>query len=287
LIFQGFGFWATVFMMRIFEEASLELGVEQPRYTYFLLFIPSLHFWTASIGKDGPLVLASAMAVWAAMRFWRRIIVFGLAVTMMMLFRPHIALVAMGAVSIAALLDTRSRASVRVMLLVATLAATWLVSSTVQATFAVDVTSSESLGNFFATQSDAVQRMETESEVIAASYPMKLISLLFRPFFFDAGGALGAVASFENLLMLLMIGALAFRIRDTVALFKNVFFLRFALIFTVALTLLLAYVYYNVGLGLRQRSMFLPPLICFFVVLLYVRPAKQQRVQVLRRESYA
>ena len=285
LIFQGFGFWATVFMMRIFEEASLELGVEQPKYTYFLLFLPSLHFWTASIGKDGPLVLASAMGVWAAMRFWKRIVVFGLAIVIMALFRPHIALVAMGAVSIAALLDTRSSAGVRIMLMAATLTATWVVSSTVQSTFSVDVTSSESLGHFFATQSDAVQRMETESEVIAASYPMKLVSLLFRPFFFDAEGALGAVASFENLLMLVMIGAIVVRMRDSLSLFKNVFFLRFSLVFTVALIGLLAYVYYNVGLGLRQRSMFLPPLISFFVVLLYVRPAKQ--VQVVGRESYA
>ena len=58
-----------------------------------------------------------------AMRFWRRIFVFGLAVLIMMLFRPHIALVAIGAVAIAALLDTRSKASVRFMLLFATLAA--------------------------------------------------------------------------------------------------------------------------------------------------------------------
>ena len=286
LIFQGAGFWATVFMMRVFEESSLELGVEQPQWTYWLLFIPSLHFWTAAIGKDGPLVLASAMAVWAAMRFWRRIAIFALAILIMLLFRPHIALVAMAALSVAALLDPRSRLGVKLFLLTATLSASWVLSSTVQSTFSVDVTSAESMGNFFANQSDAVQRMVTDSEVISASYPVNIISLLFRPFFFDAGGALGAIASFENLLMVVMVGSMLIRFRGTLSLFRNVFFLRFALIFTVALTLLLAYVYYNVGLGLRQRSMFLPPLICFFVVLLYLRPAKRQ-VHVVRRESFA
>lgn len=283
LVFQGFGFWATVFMMRIFEEASLELGVEQPKWTYLLLFLPSLHFWTASIGKDGPLVFASAMAVWAAMRIWKRLIVFGLAILVMLLFRPHIALVAMGAASMAALVDTKSRASVRIVLLTAALLATWVLSSTVQSTFSVDVTSAESLSDFFATQSDSVQTMITDSEVISASYPVNLVSLLFRPFFFDSEGLLGSIASLENVLMVIMVGTILVRFGDSWKLARSVFFLRFAIIYTAVLVLLLAYVYYNVGLGLRQRSMFLPPLMSFFVVLLYLKPARRQ-VPV---ESYA
>ena len=45
---------------------------------------------------------------------------------------------------------------------------------------------------------------------------------------------------------------------------RQVFFIRFALVFSIIITLTLALVYYNVGLGLRQKMMIMPGLLVFF-----------------------
>ena len=88
LLFQAFGFWGIVFLMRTFEEVHIELGTPQSRFSYLLLLLPGVHFWTSAIGKDGPLFLAASLAVWSAMRLRRRFVGFSLAVLLMVLFRP-------------------------------------------------------------------------------------------------------------------------------------------------------------------------------------------------------
>jgi hypothetical protein len=98
-----------------------------------------------------------------------------------------------------------------------------------------------------------------------ASFPMRLLSLLFRPFFVDARNMLGIVASVENLFILLMFFYFLFRWREVIDLYRKVFFIRFSAVLTLSLILLLAIVNYNVGLGLRERTMFLPPLLSIFV----------------------
>jgi hypothetical protein len=53
------------------------------------------------------------------------------------------------------------------------------------------------------------------------------------------------------------------------------------------LTLLLALVNYNVGLGLRQKMMMMPCLLSFLVAVLAVRTARSRAVYDLRRAAYA
>jgi hypothetical protein len=77
--------------------------------------------------------------------------------------------------------------------------------------------------------------------------------------------------------MVVMVGTLLWRFGDSVRLARQVFFLRFALVFAGTLALLLSMVYYNVGLGLRQKVMFMPALLTFFVALVAVRRVKTRQ----------
>lgn len=271
LIFQAFGFWGIILLMRTLEEISLELGQKQPAITFLMLFLPGLHFWTSAIGKDSALFFGASFAVWAAMHLRARFIQFGLAVFVIMLFRPHIALIAVIALAGAATLDRRAKGYVKLLLLAAASVGAIVVAGTVQTSLNVDVGSAESVGDFFARQSEIAGRMAGGSAVVGAAYPIRLVSLLFRPLFVDAGGAFGLIASFENLFMLFIFGSLLTSFRESLRLAREVFFLRFALFFAVALMLLLALVYYNVGLGLRQRAMYMPGLLTFFAALVAVR----------------
>ena len=283
LLFQAFGFWGIAMLMRVIEEIYRELGTEQPTFSYLLLFLPGLHFWTAAIGKDSLLFLACSMAVWAAMVIHRRFLVMGLALALMVVVRPHVALVAMLALAMAAFFDPRTRGHIKAVLLVAALAGAGVVAGTVESTFSVDVTSVDSVSDFLTTKSEVFENMEGGSSVVGAPLPVRMLSLLFRPLFFDADDLFGILASFENLFLLFAVGTMLAWMRTSIALARQIFFLRFSLIFACGLILMLGWVYYNVGLGLRQKMMMMPPLLAFFIAVVAVHQAR--RVQA--RPGYA
>ena len=283
LLFQAFGFWGVVLMMRIFEEIHIELGTKQSPFTYLLFFLPNIHFWTSAIGKDAPLFLAASLAVWSAMQLRRRFIAFGLSILIMVLFRPYIALAALMALALSAFIDPRNSVGTKLVLLLAAFAAVVPVLGTVENTFRVDVTSAESVSDFFQYQSEISAQDEGGSAVVGASYPVRIFSLLFRPLFVDANGAFGLIASLENLFLMFILFQMLRNFGSVKKLVRSVFFVRFGSIFAVVLILLLGFVYYNVGLGLRQKVMFMPGLLTLFVAVLAVKHAKAARTAL----SYA
>ena len=283
LLFQAFGFWGVVLMMRIFEEIHIELGTKQSPFTYLLFFLPSIHFWTSAIGKDAPLFLAASLAVWSAMQLRRRFIAFGLSILIMVLFRPYIALAALMALALSAFIDPRNSVGTKLVLLLAAFAAVVPVLGTVENTFRVDVTSAESVSDFFQYQSEISAQDEGGSAVVGASYPVRIFSLLFRPLFVDANGAFGLIASLENLFLMFILFQMLRNFGSVKKLVRSVFFVRFGSIFAVVLILLLGFVYYNVGLGLRQKVMFMPGLLTLVVAVLAVKHAKAARTAL----SYA
>ena len=283
LLFQAFGFWGVVLMMRIFEEIHIELGTKQSPFTYLLFFLPSIHFWTSAIGKDAPLFLAASLAVWSAMQLRRRFIAFGLSILIMVLFRPYIALAALMALALSAFIDPRNSVGTKLVLLLAAFAAVVPVLGTVENTFRVDVTSAESVSDFFQYQSEISAQDEGGSAVVGASYPVRIFSLLFRPLFVDANGAFGLIASLENLFLMFILFQMLRNFGSVKKLVRSVFFVRFGSIFAVVLILLLGFVYYNVGLGLMQKVMFMPGLLTLFVAVLAVKHAKAARTAL----SYA
>lgn len=281
IFFQAFGFWGIMILYRTFQEIQLETDAPESGLGQWLLLLPGLHFWSCAVGKDAPLLLASALAVWSAMHFRRRLPAFALAIVIMVLFRPHVAFVATIALALAALFDRHSSPPAKLGLLVVAIAASAYVAATIESAFNVDVTSSESVSTFFATQYEISQRIGGGTAVHDASFIVRLLSLLFRPLFFDINGPLALVASFENLFFIGMIGYLFLHGRESARLASQVFFLRFALLYTVAVVLMLTLVFYNVGLGSRQKTMILPSLFTFLVAHWSLHRGRRQAAQPL------
>lgn len=279
LLFQTFGIWGLAFLMRTFEEIHELAGVPPTTTSYLLLLLPGLHFWTSFIGKDAPLFFAVALSVWATIRLDRRFMGFALAIGVMLLFRPHIALVAIISGAGAAFFARDTAPLAKAILLAIALAAATYIAATVESTLQIQFNNANSISDWFASQSEASKQFASGSAVLDASFPIRLFSLLFRPLFIDAASAMALVASFENLVMLLVIGFLLINWRQLVWISRSAFFVQFAAIFAIVLTILLAAVYYNVGLGLRQRTMIMPALLTVFVAHWAVRQRWRARAR--------
>ncbi|HEX8584866.1 MAG TPA: hypothetical protein VF680_10680 [Allosphingosinicella sp.] len=288
LLFQAAGFWGILFIIRAFDDIHQELGRPIFSGVYLLLFLPGLHFWTSAIGKDGLMFLAVAMCAWAAFRLKSRYLVFGAGIAIALLVRPHIALVALVAFALALLVGRGTSLLTRAALLAVVLAG---ISSTVgileEVVTGLNFSSTESMAEVFESRNRISEESGADATITGASFPVRLLSLLFRPFFFDAKGLLGYAASLENLLLLAVIVILLRHFGTALALARATLFARFAFFFFILVGALLATVNYNVGLGLRQKMMMMPALLTFFAATLAVRSARKRTVYDPGPPAYA
>ena len=97
-------------------------------------------------------------------------------------------------------------------------------------------------------------------DIANASVPMRMFMYVFRPLFFDAGGAFGLVVSLENLVLFgVFLGALHGLLKRSSSLtkFQRVFFSVYVLISWLALANTTA----NMGIAIRQKTMLTPMLL--------------------------
>jgi len=238
--------------------------------------MPSIHYWTSAIGKDSLFFFGLCITFWAAMNHKRRFIVFGAGLLLMLAIRPHIAIVAGAAFTLAVLIDKNTRMLIKVPLFAAGLAVTAYAAISLRSTFGIDVTNVDVFSDVLAGRDALLTTEDAGRSVVSGSFFFLLISLLFRPFFFDAPGAFGFVASVENLGVLAFIVTLFAFGRTVLTLFRRVPFVRYTLVATVVITFVLTLGYYNVGLGIRQKAtMILPGLMVLFVTTLAYRRAQR------------
>jgi hypothetical protein len=251
--------------------------VEPSWYIYLLLFLPSLHYWSSALGKDSLFFFATVLSIWSAMNIRRRLTAMVLAITVLMLIRPHIAMVALAALAATVVRDRQTSPAIRVIFFATSVIGVIFAVATLRTTFNLNLTDPNTVSDMLSgTGRDAfVQSEDAGRTAVNAVYPVRVLSLLFRPFFFDAGGALGLIVSFENLLFLFMICALIYHRRLVTKLAKTVPYIRFALLSSVGVLLMLSIGYYNVGLGIRQKATMILP--GFFVAFVTLRAMLQAR----------
>jgi hypothetical protein len=275
LLFQAVGFFGLVVLMRTFEEIYLESGTSPPPYIFLLLFMPSLHYWTSAIGKDSLFFFGICLTLWAAMNFRRRIIALSVGMLLMLAIRPHIAVIAAAAFTVAVLIDRNTRLAIKIPVFVAGIAGTIFAVFTVWSTFSIDLTDIDAYSDVLAGREALTSTEDAGRTAVNAAYPVRVVSLLFRPLFLDANGLLGVIVSLENLLLVVIMITMLAKFRTLRQLTRGVAFVRYAVVCSVVVTAVLALGYYNVGLGIRQKAtMILPQILVAFVALRALQGAR-------------
>ncbi len=258
LFFQCFGMLGVALIIRAFGEIAQSLNLEVPSAIWLLALLPGLHLWTVAIGKDAPLFMAVCISVWAVMRIATRFVWFAVAIAIMALVRPHIAAISMLAFVATLLFDRRLPISAKLFLAIVSTGGLVFVLTTAKSQLGLQTLDAQGLSDFIERSQSLGQTVRGGQVLVSLPYPLKLLSLLFRPFFFDAHGILGFIASAENLVLVFLIGGIAWHMRTLIELAKDVFYIGYCLVFSSAVVILLALLNYNVGLGLRQKMMAMP-----------------------------
>jgi hypothetical protein len=251
--------------------------LDHRRFTLLMLFFPSLLFWPASIGKDAVMLFLLGVVFYGAsqllgpdVRWWGILPVIAGAAGMM-LIRSHVALMAALSLAVATafavLGGSRSRGSsgrgraVRGVALVVVIAAAALATTQTSRFFTQEAGEATSTEQALELTVERTQIGESAFEPIVVTSPAQIpkatVSVLFRPYPWEAKNVANLLAAAESLLLA---GLLVFSI-GRLRFWPSSAWRRPILIYAAAYTLMFVVAFSSIGNGgilARQRVQMLP-----------------------------
>jgi hypothetical protein len=277
LVYAFLAFLGSYYFYRAFRITFPEGN--KGLYTLLIFFFPSILFWPNGIGKDALIFLFLGLFAYGGARLVQRRlqgflpIAIGLVGTLYI--RPHIAVILALSFILAFFLPGMGKRPVRVatfiIVLLVVVGLAWLVLPQIASYIGLEELSAQGLLDRFQFQAglttqggSAFQTMDIRNPL---TYPWVLVTLLFRPFPWEAHNALALIQSLEGILVIALVVWRLKSLGKALASSISNPYTRFLLIYAIAFTISFAVVA-NFGIIARQRMMFLP----FFFMLLSFTP---------------
>jgi hypothetical protein len=235
------------------------------RLATFIVVLPSVSFWSSAIGKDSMALLAAGLALWAALALKRRAWLMLAAIALMLLVRPHIAALMVGALALSMIGQRRIGLAERfaiggiALVLAVVLVPVAMTASGLRSDAGVaDVT------EYIDNRQNSNMEGGGGVDISHMALPLKLFTYLFRPMPYEAHNLPALAASIDNvaLLLLVLAGLPQLLKRRTRGGRENRAFLW---LYALSAWLLLALTTANLGISVRQKWMFAPMLIFLMI----------------------
>lgn len=277
IVWSWLGTLGTLWFYRAFVTAYP--AGNRRLYMALVFFTPSILMWTNSVGKDALMAFALGLTAYGAARFVREqlnlgaLLMTGLGLAGTLLVRPHLAAIVTVAMTAIVLLRP-----IRAGMLTPVVRVGGILLFAVIAIVVVRTSASfihlEDLSVEGVTEFLAVEQEQTEQggSAFSGGFPtspqtlgLGIVTVLFRPFPWEAPGLLGTAAALEGVALL---GLLVWRLRSVLRAWIRAFrdgYLAFVVIY-VSLFVVSFSTISNFGILVRQRVQLLPFL---FVLLAY------------------
>ncbi len=294
IVFAWLAFGGRLLLWRALRRAVPD--ADNNRYLTLLLFFPSFVYWPASIGKEALMFLALGVVSFAAAQLLAErvsagsIALFVMGLAGLLFIRPHLAAIGVAALGIASLVGTLGGIGqgaklkstvVRVLALGVLVVAAVVVFSQTAKFFG----STEGDGGITGVLDKTLSQTSIGGSAFVApavnsplDIPWAIVTVMFRPFIWEANGASTLVAALESLALVglvvtswrRMVGGLKLSLRRP--------YLVFVLTFTAAFIMAFSYIG-NFGILARQRSIML----ALVFVFLATPPIEKGRGLLLNR----
>ena len=280
LLFAWFGYIGFVHFYIFFKEnVKLKLQLWGNDLLLILLFLPNMHFWTASLGKGSIIFMGLGLFAYAMRYPQKRIFALILGSVVVYMVRPHMFMF-LGLGAVLGYFTGKEKVPLyqKIIVYVAFAGGLFILSDSILA-FA-NLNEEDVVGSFQDfSQVQAGRLSSAGSGVDITSYPLplKLFTFWFRPLFVDAPGALGLFVSFENLLYVI----LAYKLVDKdfiPFLKKSTSLVKMSLVIFITSSIALSFVMSNLGIAMRQKSMVMYFL--FFVIISFLEFKKQKKINL-------
>jgi len=281
LLFAWFGYLGFVFAYLFFREnIPYKIKIFGMDFLKLLLFLPNMHFWTASLGKGAVIFLGLMMVAYAIKNISQRWVTLALGAFLVYMVRPHVMLFMMVGITYG-YLRGRDKKNPFVKFFILLLMIGFLIFASDTILKIVNLENSQNLTEDFLNYSELQSERLSESAgsgVDMNNYPLpiKFFTFWFRPLFIDAPNFLGIFTSFENLLYLLIFFKI-FNFRFIKFYRKAPYMVKMSgmtfLLATFALTFLMS----NLGIIMRQKAQVM--YFAFFVIYYFLAVQQMQFYQ--------
>ncbi len=229
-----------------------------------LFFFPNLHFWSVAAGKDTLVIFA--IGVFSYLYYLKKNLLLIIPSLLIFAVRPHVFMFLVLSFGFIYIFSSSIEGFKKVTFSLLLFSIAIFVLPTILDYAKIEEINVEQLSNFAIKKTSGLSRSHTDSSVDISSYsfPVKIFTFLYRPFFFDINGLPALLASFENLLLLLLTIKI-FRNKLQKSFKSSPILIKGLVIFLVLGTLSFSQILGNLGIMLRMRNMFLPGMILFIL----------------------
>jgi len=282
LLFSWFGYLGFVYAYLFFRENIPVDVIVFKRYDLLtlLLFLPNMHFWTASLGKGSLIFMGLMLFAVAIKKPSQRILILLLGGFFVYMIRPPVMIFVLAGFVIG-LLTGREKLSVpfRITLVIASLLFLFYVQESIFEVFGLDSGSDSILKDFTDYANAQSDRLETSNSGVAMqsySVPFKLFTFWFRPLFVDSPSILGIFSSAENLIYLLLFYKLIDK-RFISFIRKSPYMVKMSAITFFSASYSMTFILTNLGIIMRQKTMVM--YFGLFVVYYFLAEEKYNKMQ--------
>lgn len=231
-----------------------------------ILYMPMLHFWSSGVGKDTLLFFCIGIFFYGIVKPFKRILMIVFALSLSYFVRPHMTLFMVVSFGLSYMTGSKISKFQRIVFSIAMVIIVINILPSVLKFAKVEDASIESFNDFSVNKSALLSRATVGSRIDISSYPfpLKVFTFLFRPLFFDINGLPALIASFENLILLILT-IKVFRNNPINSFQKAPFVIKGLVFFLIIGTFAFSQSLGNLGIMIRMRNMFLPGLLIFIL----------------------
>jgi hypothetical protein len=279
LLYSWLAFWGLFYLYRAFTIAMPEGN--RRTYARLLFFLPSMLYWPSALGKDAWMLFALGLAAFGAARVLsgrplRGLVITGAGLWLATLVRPHVAGMAGLALAVAYMTARAPRrrpaAAIKVLVMAGLIAlGAVLLSQTTAFLKDNGLDPEEGVTSVLAetTRRTSVGQSSFEASSSGGFSPLQLplatVTILFRPFLFEAHNAQVLVTALESTMLLGLTLSRGRLIGRAIRNFRRLPYVTFVVVYGVLFVLAFSSIA-NFGILARERAQLLP----FFLVLLAI-----------------
>jgi len=268
-LFSIFGFFGLLIFYITVKE-----NIGKSKLFTLVLFIPGLSFWTSSLGKDSLAFFSIALITYGFSKLDKRKSLIIMGLLLLFLIRPHIALLIVFISALVVLISSKSVAAMsKFFLIIGSLGFLVLAGDFIVQYVGMNSLSVESVEAYL-DKRESYEMGGSALDLSSYNTAMKMFTYLLRPLFFDASGLLSLVVSAENLFYLILFSLMLHK-KFFRYISKAPLFVKFNFFYAISALIVLSATTPNLGIAIRQKSMFIVNLI--IVVLLYMYNRKRTK----------
>lgn len=263
LLFSLMSLTAYVYLFKQF------IGVIKSKLDYvvflYLILLPSIHFWTGSFSKEAILMPLMFYVISQIKNSSYKSFSLYFSLLLILLVRPYLFLIVLMAFIFSVLLDKSIQKKFKFKWIAFVALISIPAIPLLLRFLKIDNWGSISQ-NYNKIALYASENGNTSIELLKSNYLERLFLTLFRPFFYDVINVFHFFASIENVIFLLFMILLFFKIKKVNFTSQSIH-VKFAFFTAILLVLFYSIYMYNLGLANRMKVMFLPFLVYVFLAL--------------------